>query len=79
MKVHTLKGPEYWNIFQDECDVIIIEINGKFYGDWYDPDYEEGILEELLFSGRELHIIFGWVGDSMEDLIEKIDKGMRNN
>lgn len=77
MKVHTVKGPKYWNTYQDECDVIVIEMNGKFYGDWYDPDTEESILEELLFSGRKPEDLVGWVGDSMEDLIYKIDDDMK--
>lgn len=77
MKVHTVKGPKYWNTYQDECDVIVIEMDGKFYGDWYDPDAEEGILEELLFSGSKTVGLFGWVGDSMEDLIDKIDEEIK--
>jgi hypothetical protein len=77
MKVHTIKGPKYWNTYQDECDVIVLEMNEKFYGDWFDPDYEKGILEELLFSEKKLENLFGWVGNSMEDLIEKIDKDFK--
>lgn len=79
MKVHTLKGPKYWNPYGDEVDVIVLEMDGKFYGDWFDPDYEGGILEELLFSEKEPENLVGWVGNSMEELIEKIDKDLKDN
>ena len=76
MKIHTVKGPKYWKTYEDEVDIIILEMNGKFYGTWNDPDYEEGLLELMLFGGLSFEEVWGYLGNSVDDVINQMDESI---